>query len=228
MNLLNIAKEIFRLTEIEFGSEEETETTADEIFASAKLFEVLEAFRFSFLNELHSYHTLDFNDELDEMTDEGQSDDESDEYDENLDRDVRNQFTLEEMEIIVDWVDAHPNYTIASVKNRFRKVKAMSYIRRFRKYIAQNGTRSEKLNKIKEYMLNEFRTKRNIEREAVHDADLQLFAMRKANDLEWKDFSASESFITSFKKENRISSRRYNKLVSRITSSRKPCSLEGK
>jgi hypothetical protein len=103
----------------------------------------------------------------------------------------------------------------------------MLYIQRFRKYIDQNGTRVDKLNKIKEFMLNEFHLKRTIEKEAVHDADLQLFAVQKARELEWDRFVASESFITTFKKQNRISSRRYNKLVSRSTNTRKACSREG-
>lgn len=50
-----------------------------------------------------------------------------------------------EMETITDRMDQHPNYTIASVRNRFRKVNATSYIRRFKKYIGQDGTRVEKL-----------------------------------------------------------------------------------
>jgi len=88
------------------------------------------------------------------MTDEGDSADEeestdeeqnTDDYDESQYLDIQNNFTLEEMEDIVEWVDQHPNYKIASIKNRFRKVKHMHYIKRFREYIKANGTRSEKL-----------------------------------------------------------------------------------
>jgi hypothetical protein len=227
MNILNVAKHILSLTEHDFGSEEQTTTTADEMSASRMLFKVLKDFKDSYLNELFSYDTLDFDDEFDEISEEEESSEETDEYDEIQDRDVRDYFTLEEMEMIVDWVDQHPNYTISSIKNRFRKVKSMLYIQRFRKYIDQNGTRVDKLNKIKEFMLNEFHLKRTIEKEAVHDADLQLFAVQKARELEWDRFVASESFVTTFKKQNRISSRRYNKLVSRSTNTRKACSREG-
>ena len=87
--------------------------------------------------------------------------------------------------------------------------------------------KSEKLKKIKDFMWNEFYVKRTIEKEAVHDNDLELFAIQKARELGWDNFKASESFITIFKREHRISSRRYNKLVTRISSRRKTCSLKG-
>ena len=151
--------------------------------------------------------------------------DESDDFEENQDQDIRNLFTLEEMESIIEWVDQHPSCTIASISYRFRKIKSMTYIKRFREYISRNGSNLEKLNKIKDFMLNEFYAKRDIEKEAVHDIDLKLFATQKVRDLGWDTFMASESFINTFKKENRISSRRYNKLITRETSKRKMCTL---
>jgi hypothetical protein len=66
-----------------------------------------------------------------------------------------------------------------------------------------------------------------IQKEAIHDSDLELFAIQKARELDWDNFKASDSFIKLFKKENRISSRRYNKLVTRVSSTRNICSLEG-
>jgi hypothetical protein len=76
-------------------------------------------------------------------------------------------------------------------------------------------------------MWDEFYFKRAVEKEAVHDTDLELFAIQKARKLNWDNFKVSESFLTTFKKENRISSRRYNKLITRVSSTRKVCSLEG-
>ena len=69
--------------------------------------------------------------------------------------------------------------------------------------------------------------KRTIEKAAIHDSDLELFAIQKARELDWDNFKASESFIMRFKREHRISSRRYNKLVTRISSGSKPCRLKG-
>jgi hypothetical protein len=130
------------------------------------------------------------------------------------------------MEDIVEWVDEHPNYKIASIRNRFRKVKYMRYIKRFREYLTANGTRPEKLKQIKEFMWNKFYMKRTVEKEAIHDNDLDLFAIQKARELGYDNFIASESFITRFKREYRISSRRYTKLVTRISSRKKTCSLQ--
>ena len=76
-------------------------------------------------------------------------------------------------------------------------------------------------------MLDEFYVNRAMEKEAVDDTDLQLFALQKAKELAWDNFIAGATFIKSFKKNNRISSRRYNKLVTRDTSNRKACSLQG-
>ncbi|CAF3800126.1 unnamed protein product [Rotaria sp. Silwood1] len=138
MYLVNIAEHILGLTKAEFGSEAKTTSTSDEIFASQQLFEILETFKHSDFSELHSYHSLELNDEYDDMIDEQQSSDESDDFKENQNPDIRNHFTLEEMKNIVEWVDQHPNYTIISISNRFRKIKSMTYIKRFRKYISQN------------------------------------------------------------------------------------------
>ncbi len=76
-------------------------------------------------------------------------------------------------------------------------------------------------------MWNEFYVKRTIEKEAIHDNDLELFAIQKARELGWDNFKPSESFITRFKREHRISSRRYKKLVTQISSTRKTYSLKG-
>ena len=124
------------------------------------MFQILKTFKDNYFNELNVYETLDFPDEYDETTDEEDSIDEElsceeesvDDSDENQSLEIRNTFTLEEMQDIVEWVDHHPNYKLTSIKNRFRKVKYMYYVRRFREYIQKNGTRFEKLKKIEEFM----------------------------------------------------------------------------
>ena len=49
--------------------------------------------------------------------------------------------------------------------------------------------------------------------------------IEKARELDWEDFKSSISFVNSFKKENRISSRKYTKLITRNLSKKTPCSL---
>ncbi|CAF2108460.1 unnamed protein product [Rotaria magnacalcarata] len=199
MNLVNIAKHLLYLTQTEFHFQNST-TSEDEVLTSQHLFEILKTFKDSYFNELHTYESLDFQDEYDEMKDDGdnggeelidekESTDEEqniENYEENQHLDIQNNFKLNEMKDIVEWVGQHPNYKIASIKHRFRKVKHMRYIERFREYIEANGTRLEKLKRIIEFMWNEFYVKRTIEKTAIQ--------------------KASESFIAAFKRERRISS----------------------
>ena len=76
-------------------------------------------------------------------------------------------------------------------------------------------------------MSHEFYIKKQVEKETVHDADLELYAIQKARKSNWDTFKASKSFIQTFKKEKKFSSRGYNKLISRTTSAGKVCSLKG-
>ena len=153
---MNIVQHLLDLTKAEFDSEAEATPATDEIFASQQLFEIFKAFKNSYFGELHSFHSLEFANEYDDIIDEEQSNDESDNFEEDQDPDIGNHFTLEDMENIIEWVDQHPNYTVASILNRFRKIKSMPYIERFRKYTSQHGSKHKKLNKVKEFMLNEF------------------------------------------------------------------------
>ncbi|CAF3921063.1 unnamed protein product [Rotaria sp. Silwood1] len=199
MNLLNIVKHLLYLTQTEFGSENSS-TTADEILTAERLFEVLKSINVSYFTELYTYDTLDLDNEYDELTNEEQSNDDINDYNENEHSDINDHFTLEEMEKIVEWVDQHPNAGLETISHRFKKVKYMYYITRFRQYIESNGTRLEKLNQIKEFMINEFYLKGTVEKESVHDADLELYAIQKARELNWNTFKASKSFINIFKK----------------------------
>jgi hypothetical protein len=114
------------------------------------------------------------------MTDEEKNDDETNDYNKNEHSDIKNHFTLEEMENIIEWVDQHLNARFATISHRFKKIKSMNYIPKLREYIENNGARLEKLKQVKAFMFNEFYMKRTIEKEAVHDADLELFAIQKA------------------------------------------------
>ncbi|CAF4973667.1 unnamed protein product [Rotaria sp. Silwood1] len=160
-------------------SNEGSRTSADEIAASEQLFEVLKSFKDSHFSELDVYQTLDFDDENDETTDKEQGTDEeeslddTDDFDENQQQNIYNHFTLEEMEEIVEWVDQHPNYKFTTIKHRFQKLK-----------------------KIKQFVWDEFYVKRAVEKEAVHDTDLEIFAIQKARELKWDNFITIRSHCT--------------------------------
>ncbi|CAF1322642.1 unnamed protein product [Rotaria sordida] len=126
----------------------------------------------------------------DDITNEEDTDDEMDDYDETDHSDLKNRFTLEETENIIECVDEHPNARFATISNRFRKIKSMNYITKFREYIENDGTRLEKLKQIKAFMFDEFYLKRTIKKEALHDTDLELYAIQKTRELNWPTFKA--------------------------------------
>ena len=67
MNLMNIAKHLLYLTQREVGYAN-CVPSADEIFVSQQLLEVLKAFKDSYFSEPHTWETLEFDDEYDEKT----------------------------------------------------------------------------------------------------------------------------------------------------------------
>jgi hypothetical protein len=78
-------------------------TSEDEVLASQQLFEILKTFKDSYSNELHTYESLDFHDEYDEIADEGDSVDEEestdeeqniDDYEESQYSDIENNFKV--------------------------------------------------------------------------------------------------------------------------------------
>ena len=140
---------------------------------------------------------------------------------------IRSHFALEEMKNNIEWLDQHPNFSFSSIRRRFRKVKSRNYISRSRENIQKDGIKLEKVERIKEFMLHKFYIERQVEKDTVHDADLELYAFQNPRELNWDTFTASKSFIKAFKKEKKISSRGYNKLIIQTTSFRKVCSLKG-
>ncbi|CAF3310185.1 unnamed protein product [Rotaria sp. Silwood2] len=139
MNLLNIAKHLLYLAETEY-TPENSATTTDEVLAAERLFEVLKSFKDSYFNEMYSYDTLEFEEEFDEIADEDKNDDEVadeesddemtgdeendnefDDYNEKEHSYIRNRFTLEEMENIIEWVDQHSNARFSTISHRFKK-----------------------------------------------------------------------------------------------------------
>ncbi|CAF4639437.1 unnamed protein product, partial [Rotaria sp. Silwood2] len=63
----------------------------------------------------------DNNDEEESIIEEQNVDD----YDENQYFDIQNNFTLEEMEDIVEWVDKHPNYKFANAHNWIKNQRSL-------------------------------------------------------------------------------------------------------
>ena len=122
MNLVNITKYLLYLAKTEFGSANSM-TSVDEIFAAQQLFEALKAFNDSYFSELHTYETLEFDEERDEMTDEEESDNENVENDETDDcdtkqpMDIGSHFSLEEVKNTFEWIVQPPKFSFSSIQH---------------------------------------------------------------------------------------------------------------
>jgi hypothetical protein len=100
-----------------------------------------------------------------------------------------------------------------ATQHNFRRVKQRNYIYRFRDYIEQQGTKSDKLLSINEFVHQKFNEAIN-KRLIVHDKDLKRWAILKKTEVELIPFVASHFWIISFKRKYRIVSRKITKYVS--------------
>jgi hypothetical protein len=100
-----------------------------------------------------------------------------------------------------------------STQHNFRRIKHQYYISRFREYIAQQGTRSEKMAAIDKFVYDKF-IEAIDKKLIVHDNDLKRWALLKKRDIKFDAFVASKSWVNCFKRKNRIVSRKITKYVS--------------
>lgn len=84
---------------------------------------------------------------------------------------------------------------------------------RFKKLIKSGGNKITKMNDIKYYVLNKFNESR-IKNDIIHDTDIKRWALRKAEELNYNQFKACNSWINKFKRDNNIVSRKIVKFVS--------------
>lgn len=110
----------------------------------------------------------------------------------------------------------HGNRKISSVQKNFRKVKSVTQLRRWAHNLNKGGTYKEKLTKIAHYTLNNFKDALN-KKLPVHDIDLRRWALRARDLVQMPDpdFKASDSWVTKFKTENKIVSRKITKYVTK-------------
>lgn len=101
----------------------------------------------------------------------------------------------------------------------------MYNITRSRQYIENNDARLETPIQIKYFMFERFYLKRVIETEVIHEIDLELHTNKKSRELNQKKFKASKTFINNFKRENRISLKRFKKNNTQTRTNMKLCSL---
>jgi hypothetical protein len=123
----------------------------------------------------------------------------------------RNIFTYNQIKKIIEFYDNCKVNKFKQTQRRYPRITDPSYISRFRRYLEQNGTEVEKFSKIEEYTFQKFLNARNVFVN-VHDIDLRRWAIDRASQLGCR-FQASESWILSFKRRNRIVSRKVTKYI---------------
>ncbi len=71
------------------------------------------------------------------------------------------------------------------------------------------------MQKVNDFVLQEFSCARN-NHLPFHDIDIQILAMIASKLYELEKFTSSHSYVAQFKRRNRIKSRKYTKLVSKV------------
>lgn len=101
-----------------------------------------------------------------------------------------------------------------TVQNRFKKVKNVQSLYKWEEQVKEGGTRTDKLLKISEYVLQQFKNASD-KSVSVHDLDLKRWALesRAKVDLSRHLFTASTKWIHNFKIKHGIVSRKVNKFV---------------
>ena len=87
-------------------------------------------------------------------------------------------YTLEYMKKVVAY--ARPGIAFTTVQHTYPRVKDRKQLKRFREYVEKNGTRSQKIRRIEQFLVAKFSDARD-EYIPVHDADIQRWAISQAN-----------------------------------------------
>ena len=102
--------------------------------------------------------------------------------------------------------------SFSSIKTRFRFIDTPQQLSMIEKQVREGGSRNDKIEQIITYVHEEFK-KAKRKRLIVHDIDLKRWALRKANEINFCEFTASNKWIWKFKKTYKIVSRKITKFV---------------
>lgn len=116
-----------------------------------------------------------------------------------------------------------------TVKIRFKRLTSKCQLYRWEEQVARGGNRLEKLKKISENVLYQFKkaVKKSV---TVHDLDIRKWALQAQNEVSLSSnlFTASVKWVNEFKHRHDIVSRKINKFViqkSRADKNQKPMSM---
>lgn len=126
------------------------------------------------------------------------------------------QVTLEQKREAVNyWLSGRrKNLTLNTVKSRFRFVTSKRQLYRFKEQVEAGGNKLDKLKRVREFVLNEFRNARR-QSLCVHDCDIIRWALKRSKEVSLPEFKASASWCTRFKRAHNIVSRKITHFVTR-------------
>ena len=117
---------------------------------------------------------------------------------------VDRTWTFEEKKRAVDYYNETPGRTFKSVKRKWSSLSE-SQFSRFKKRVANGGTKCDKVRQVDAAVLATF-TETRIKMLPVHDSDLAKWALETANKIGLQ-FSASKKWIYNFKRRHELVSR---------------------
>ena len=120
-----------------------------------------------------------------------------------------NNYSTEFMKEVISFADAKDSLgkrrrSWKTVKHRFRSIPDQNYISRFRKYLAQQGTKRQKTQNIEDIVYKIFLNARE-QYLPIHDIDIQRWALQTARDMNVNDFQASSSWLLAITLRNQKS-----------------------
>lgn len=98
------------------------------------------------------------------------------------------------------------------VKNRFKLLRRKSDLYRWKNELRSEGSTKEKLSSISKQTLNEFRQAR-LNHRIVHDMSLRRWALTIGRKHKYPNFKASKFWLSKFKRDNNIVSRKINRFI---------------
>ncbi|GJQ68635.1 hypothetical protein Trydic_g17182 [Trypoxylus dichotomus] len=106
--------------------------------------------------------------------------------------------------------------TLAGVIQKFKKVKSLRQLRRWKESVNRGGTHTNKLRFITEYVLTNFENS-ILDGKVIHDMDLRRWALEAKEEIGHESFKAGHWWIWHFKKVLKIVSRKITKFITRPT-----------
>ena len=169
------------------------------------------------VNDLDDYYSDD--DIIHNNSDGSDADDESDNKENTKEHYQLNNYSAEFMEEAIDFVDAKDSSgkrrrSWKIVKNRYRSISDQNYISRFRKYLAQRGTKRKKTQNVDKIVYNKFLNAHE-QYLPIDDIDIQRWALQAAKEVHLDDFQASECWLLNFKNRHGICSRKITNILTK-------------